>query len=73
MHSRTLRLHSTEQGGVYRFTRHDVGVEHHECQPPLAFQRRLAIKVEEDLFPPLFEPEITWTLGHWRTLPAIET
>ncbi len=29
---------------------HDVGVEHHERQPPVALQRMLAIKVEDGRF-----------------------
>ena len=37
---------------------HDVGVEHHERQPPVALQRMLAIKVEDGLLFPLLEPEI---------------
>ena len=38
---------------------HDVVVEHHERQPPVALQRMLAIEVEDGLFFPLFEPEIS--------------
>ena len=52
---------------------HDVGVEHHERQPPVALQRMLAIKVYDGLFFPLFEPEIPGNpnrCARWRSRSA---
>ena len=34
-------------------------VEHHECEPPVTFQRVIVIKSDDGLPFPVFQPEIT--------------
>ena len=47
--------HSPHAG---RADRHDVGIQHHERQPPVAFQRVLHLEPDDGLFLPVLQPEI---------------
>jgi len=38
---------------------HNVSVEHHERQPPIAFQRVLQVELDDRFFLPRLQPEIT--------------
>src|ERR1700674_4893661 len=38
---------------------HNVGVQHHECQSTIAFQRVLQVKVDDCLLLPPLQPKIT--------------
>ena len=42
-----------------RTHRHHVGVQHHERQSPVAFQRIVQMKIDDGLFFPGFQPEIS--------------
>jgi hypothetical protein len=50
-----LAEHSPHAG---RADRHDVGIQHHERQPPVAFQRVLQVEPDDGLFLPLLQPEV---------------
>ena len=50
-----LAEHSPHAG---RADRRDVGIQHHEHQPPVAFQRVLQVEPDDGLFPPILQPEI---------------
>src|SRR5207245_1508449 len=39
--------------------RHDVGVQHHERQSPIAFQGMFQVKADDGLLFPRLQPEIT--------------
>jgi hypothetical protein len=41
-----------------RTHRHDVGVQHHECQPSVAFQRILQVERNDRLLLPLLQPKV---------------
>ncbi len=41
-----------------RTHRHDVGVQHHERQPPIAFQRILQVERNDRLFLPILQPKV---------------
>ena len=41
-----------------RTDRHDVGIEHHERQPPVTFQWVLQVEPDDGLFLPVLQPEI---------------
>ena len=41
-----------------RADRHNVGIEHHERQPPVAFQRVLQMEPDDSLLLTLLQPEI---------------
>src|SRR6476646_9182091 len=41
-----------------RTHRHNVGVRHHERQPPVAFQRVLQMEADDSLLFPILQPEI---------------
>src|SRR5258707_3200218 len=37
---------------------HDVGVQHHECEPPVAFQRILQMEIDDGLLFPVLQPKV---------------
>jgi hypothetical protein len=41
-----------------RTDRHNVSVQHHERQPPIAFQRILQMEIDDRFFLPQLQPEI---------------
>ena len=41
-----------------RAHRHDVGVQHHERQPPVAFQRILQMEIDDGLLLPILQPKV---------------
>src|SRR5882724_1126479 len=41
-----------------RTHRHNVGVQHHKRQPPIAFQRVLQMEADDRLLLPILQPEI---------------
>jgi hypothetical protein len=41
----------------------DVGVEHHEREPPVAFERILGVVVKDRLFLPGFQPPVAGDLA----------
>ena len=41
-----------------RTDRHDVGIQHHERQPPVALQRVLQMELDDRLLLPILQPEI---------------
>src|SRR5713226_3158033 len=41
-----------------RTHRHDVGVQHHEGQPPVALQRVLQVERDDGLLLPLLQPKV---------------
>jgi hypothetical protein len=43
--------------------RHDVGVQHHERQPPIAFQRILQVERNDRLLLPILQPEVSGNLA----------
>src|SRR6266566_4535032 len=47
--------HPPDAGRAYR---HDVGIQHHERQPPVAFQRVLQVEPDDGLLLPLLQPGI---------------
>jgi hypothetical protein len=53
-----LAEHSPNAG---RADRHDVGIQHHERQPSVAFQRVLQVEPDDGLLFPLLQPEIPGT------------
>ena len=50
-----LPQHAVDAGRAHG---HDVGVEHHERQPPVAFQRVLQMEVDDGLLLPILQPEV---------------
>ena len=42
-----------------RTHRHDVGVQHHERQPPIAFQRILLVERNDRLLLPILQPKVS--------------
>jgi hypothetical protein len=36
----------------------DVGVEHHECEPPIAVEEMVGVEREDRLLLPVFEPPV---------------
>src|ERR1017187_4567 len=63
--ARRLALPPREQSGLLqhppnarRTNGHNVGVEHHERQPSIAFQRILQVECDNGFFLPLRQPEI---------------
>src|ERR1019366_4734213 len=41
-----------------RTHRHNIGIQHHECQPPVAFQRILQMEADDGLLLPMLQPEV---------------
>ena len=50
-----LPQHPPDAGRTHR---HDVGIQHHERQPPVAFQRVLQMEADDGLLLPILQPEI---------------
>ena len=50
-----LAQHPPHAGRTHR---HDVGVQHHERQPPVAFQRILQMEIDDRLLLPILQPEV---------------
>ena len=52
--------HAVDRG---RADRHLIVVEHHERQPPIAFQRMLSLVGHDRLLLPILQPMVAWHLG----------
>ena len=59
LHQPGLAEHAVNTGGTYC---HDVGIKHHEGEPPIAFQRVLGMEVGDGLLFPVRKPPITWNV-----------
>jgi hypothetical protein len=51
----SLRKNAPGAGRAYG---NDILVKHHECEPPVAFQRVIVIKTDDGLPFPFFQPEV---------------
>ena len=51
----SLAQHSPHAGRAHR---HDVGIEHHERQAPIALQRILQMEIDDRLLLPFLQPEV---------------
>ena len=54
-HQSSVAEHAVDAGGA---DGDDVGVEHHEGEPPVAFQRMPGVEVEDRLLLPVLQPPI---------------
>ena len=52
-----------------RADRHQVGIQHHEAQTAIAFQRVAEVEVEDRALLPVFQPEVAWDPNRSLTRP----
>ena len=60
LHQPGIADHAVNTGRAYC---HDVGIKHHEGEPPIAFERVLWMEVGDGLFFPALKPPITWNVA----------
>jgi len=54
-----------------RTHRHDVGIQHHERQPPVAFQRILQVERKDRLPLPILQPKVPGNPAIMLVDPAV--
>jgi hypothetical protein len=55
LHQSGVVEHSLDAQGA---SRHNIGVEHHEGETPVPFKRILAVRLDDGLLFPVFEPPV---------------